>query len=468
MSNNPSLRFAPISLPAYQKFSSPRELSFSIPLLTTTPTLGGGTEARKVDKLEGVRVPGIRGQLRFWWRAVFAGSVDSVKTLSKRERDLWGGIGSKPEEIRASRASIAVRVTSLAREDTTDVTLQQPDAYALWTARGTRKEEPAARRAPGTKLDLDVRVNVEDDTGQTTEVEYALRTWLLFGGIGGRVRRGCGAVALSNPGARATWLPPDLKQETLHEWLGIQPKNFEFVPGLHGARYQFGPPVRDPLHAWYVAISWLRDFRQAADGKLDTSVAGDFARQRPSLASGNAGRPGRTRWPEPDKLRHLAGPPNYDHAPLVGHGPTPSWPRAELGLPIEVRFQAMDRSKLPFHPRPPHDAKLGWTDKRPSSGAMTVEAHDRLASPLIIKPVQLRDGTFVPFALWLSRRLPTDAQAGVHSSKDALDVRSLAPFGIALPAGDKHLFNPLSGKTSLRDAFMDWVARSSGINGGKL
>jgi len=460
------MKFANLDeLPSYERFSaSASSAELELPLVTITPMLGGGTKTRVPDDVDIVRVPSIRGQLRFWWRALFAGRHATSEALYGAEREIWGGIGSKPSDVAASKVRLSMHVTRITEIDASDVGLQQPDAYALWTARGTRLADPAPRRMPGVELTLVVRCRRED----LVDVQAALRAWLLFGGVGGRTRRGCGSLALATPEARRDWLPLDMKAPTLQSWLRAHPAHLSPITSLHQAQFCLGAPQREAPAAWHPAIAWLRDFRQGAGAAIDTAFSGAHARQRPSLAMGSAGRPGRSRWPEPDKIRHRFGPRSFDHAPLPGHGSAPHWPRAELGLPVEVRFQTRDRTGQPFSPRPPQDVKLGWTTNVPGPRDHTVEAHDRLASPLVIKPVQLRDGRFAPLALWLTRQLPLTAQAGIHRDKDTLFVDSLAPPGLMLPAGDTHLFAPLGGKSTLREAFMDWVGAKSGVTGGAL
>jgi CRISPR-associated protein Cmr1 len=65
--------------------------------------LGGGPQARRLDEVDGIRVPGIRGQLRFWWRALFAGAASSIADLFTRESALWGGIDAPHDQVIASR-----------------------------------------------------------------------------------------------------------------------------------------------------------------------------------------------------------------------------------------------------------------------------------------------------------------------------------------------------------------------------
>lgn len=66
---------------------------FSVSLRTVTHSLDGAATLRQVDVVEPVRVPALRGQLRFCWRALNTHACASPMELASRERALWGGTG---------------------------------------------------------------------------------------------------------------------------------------------------------------------------------------------------------------------------------------------------------------------------------------------------------------------------------------------------------------------------------------
>jgi CRISPR-associated protein Cmr1 len=80
--------------------------------------------------------------------------------------------------------------------------------------------------------------------------------------------------------------------------------------------------------------------------------------------------------------------------------------------------------------------------------------HNRLASPLIVKAMPLANGEFVPIALWLARAWPPGGQVVLKQAEE----QSAAPFDKLLGEKDPVLFPPLRGKTTLRAAFLDWLA----------
>jgi CRISPR-associated protein Cmr1 len=228
------------------------------------------------------------------------------------------------------------------------------------------------------------------------------------------------------------------------------------LPLLAGAGLRFGPPTANAMEAWTTALHWLRDFRQMqpASGALGGHDA-RFARDR-----GDNRRPGRSNWPEADKVRQLSGArgsrTTWAHTPR--HNDKPVWPRAGFGLPIVAQFQSMDRQTRTPYPPPgePREFELRWRD---ADG----KAHDRLASPLIVKAMALADGRFVPCALWLHRAYPSNGEI-ILDPKDSRSRGSEARFDELVAQGDEPQYACLGRPRSevpgerLRNAFFDWLA----------
>jgi CRISPR-associated protein Cmr1 len=450
--------------PNYESFAQgPVELK----LRTVTPVLGGGAITRRSDAFDPIRAPAVRGHLRMWWRALYgpgipaaSGGVCSAK-LFEREREIWGGLAGD----RASRSTVDVEVdvTSIVSDaderapnivggtceltdDGTgvkgDVSIDQADAYALFSARAqVRKERntrrivqvdapPAQRILPSVFFTLKLRFR---DLAHQAEVLRAARAWVLFGGIGGRTRRGCGSLAFQTP---ENWLPGDLTE--LKSFVGSPEHPAVTSAGwLAGAQCGLGAPQVDATVAWTTALGWLKDFRQKKAGNSATNR--DHARE--------AGRPaGVSNWPEADKLRHLGLIADGHTARTAFGGPPvePAWPRASFGLPIVFDF----KGGVP----PRKKAELRWAD-----GPNPRDEKDRLASPLITKPVQLSNDRFAPLVLWLSRDLPPGAQVFVKDARGTTE----APFDRLKGATDSHQFNALGAGTpppaTVRDAFFKWL-----------
>ncbi len=428
-------------------------LSFSLHLAVITPILGGATSARTIDQVDVIRVPSLRGQLRFWWRALYAGQL-SGEALYLAERRLWGGAGDDD----GGRSQVELRVTVKAAGDIDTQPMRQgtSGAYALWPARETRGDNPqdtAPRRLPGTRFVVHLRCPKNDETA----VRSAVRALLLFGGYGSRTRRGAGSFTLDLPSDRAEWLPAEATREALTALFGedvlapLAGRVPDDLPLLRGAGLRAGAVVPDASDAWTTALGWLSDFRQ----RPSLGGAGDdpwYARAR-----GDAGRPGRSNWPEADKVRRLSGASPWAHEPR--HNGTPVWPRAGFGLPIVARFQRKDRSGTPYARREPADYEIRWYEEERGERI----PHDRLASPLIVKALPLADGSFVPCALWLHRGYP-DGKVGLKE-KDSRAARSHAEFDLLVAPGDQARFEPLRlAKDApkgmrLRKAFFGWLEK---------
>lgn len=240
--------------------------------------------------------------------------------------------------------------------------------------------------------------------------------------------------------ANATdWLPTTLSHESLTAYFGktfaLQPiPSSSDTPSLRGAEIVCTGPVPQPSRAWETALHWLRDFRQAVGRTTE------FARDE------GRGRPGRSRWPEPDKIRRLTAVAAGNHQPRVNAAP--AWPRAGFGLPILGRFSTPGDPSGQF--------TLSWRRRPGEAGEF--QEFKRLASPLIVKAVSLAGGGYAPVALWLNRANPERGEVFLQGHPE-----SGAPFDRLKADGDDVLYKPLDGHATLRAAFLDWLARPGQI-----
>lgn len=427
---------------------APELVELRVQLEVVTPILGGSHQTRAIDDVDVIRAPSVRGHLRFWWRALYAAHYSNAEALYQRESALWGRAATDDGGRSAVQIRVSVEGTPGPRDESGIDLQQTPGAYALWPARAEKRQgqvvkRPAPRRKPGTRFVLTLKVPAAHEA----EVKNALRAWILFGGYGGRTRRGLGSLkVLEN--ARS-WLPSAGTREALTSLFGLDV--FEAptrtpcdVPWFGGAAIHVGTKGADAQKAWTTALDWLKEFRQGTTGQQ-----GIRARE-PGTGKAQPNRPSISNWPEADKVRRIKNKTSA-HAPR--HNATAAWPRAGFGLPIIGQFQTNGRNNERYDE--PGAFELRWR-------AGNVE-HDRLASPLIVKALPLADGTFAPCALWLNRSLPNDAQAGLARPKQGrpnekeVDPPTVAPFDRLVAQGDTARFSALANKTSLRQAFLDWL-----------
>lgn len=434
-----------------------------------TPLFGGGVATHTADPVTVVRGSSIRGQLRFWWRACRAGHYANSKTMKAAEDLLWGAASIKGHP-RPSQVQIAVNILKPGQPLTvkdnkgTVVAIGSPKspygyvAFPLQEDGGVVQENVAFRLsimwpmewAPGSAAHF---AGTPHD-----EVAAALWAWETFGGIGGRTRRGFGALRRRDAAAA----PPSTPKVVL-QWLGEQLSKHivtgpspEDVPYLAAkgvfqvtlaATHHVGVPPATGVPpgvwryfvvtsdawaggmvAWKYLIDRLRDFRQRRTN----------------------GRFGISLWPEPDAIRRLTGAGR-----VRATAPLDKFPRAAFGLPIIFHFKDFGD--------PPETSLQGTPPPIPATTAAEsvreqAKGYDRLASPLILRPLVCADGKPVALAVVLKApRTPpqglmleeTKKEGAANRTKrkwQAIDAALLSTEAAQLPM--------MNGQTDVIQAFL--------------
>lgn len=429
----------------------------SFPLRAITPVVGGGSATFEPDPAEPVRLPEVRGSLRWWWRALFHGD-QGAEALFLEEARLWGGVDvptGNGREAERSRVGLDLRVRepgTLAAAGTHEIGENgKPKAAASWqderlryglfplqrsederrehVRRGHREPLPTRRVRTGLAFDLDVTIT-ETDPERVQQVLVAIWTWIRLGGLGARTRRGFGALELAGPVEAVDGdLDPPLAfsaGEIEAEWRRLQALAVASSRLGQGARLLLGPEEARASAAHGKAVELLRTFRQG----------GGCGRRQ-----GHGNRPGHSNWPEADHMRRLAGIAPRD--PVSAEDETAEWgaPRAAFGLPLQIKFK--------------DDADDG------ADANLVPTVGGRWSSPLILRPVATGRGRYRPMALFLAGEGP--AEVVIEERGKTLPVRKAA--------GAKQPIRPLLDRTggdALR-AFGDWLVSRQGfvaVNGG--
>ena len=305
-----------------------------------TALYGGGAEAGQSDADDPFRIPSIRGQLRFWWRASIGGKCRDADELRKTEAGIWGST--------EQASQVRLRILHAERGTERPATWQGSDgrwqkmepSYALFPAQEDRKRKFNLYTGGSFRLEIAATPEVLGD------VEAAVWAWLTFGGVGGRTRRGAGALYCA-PYAY-TWKADAIQGDgSAQDW-----------PTLKGGTAVMGS-ARLPWGAcWEECIRLLREYRQQ--------------RFRPR---------GRSRWPEPDEIRRERNQYAPQHAPVNAER---GFPRAALGLPIIFHFK---------------------TEEDPDPNTLNTSGEDgkeaRMASPVILKPWAISATEAIPLLLVL-------------------------------------------------------------------
>ncbi len=405
-----------------------------------TPMFGGGVETRVNDPSFPIRPTSIRGQLQFWWRATVGAQYANRQELRAAQSDVWGDttqpsrVQVRVELLTADPPSPCARFERDQRDNsrfrstpTWDMPFNNIDLpYALFPFQGQLADgrkgiqvKPASciHRA---KFRLILICDKSIDFAK--QVEPALWAWVNFGGLGSRTRRGCGAIKCQQLLARDR---NDLLARLKAYLFNASPKEW---PTL-AAACLVGPENSSPISAWGQVIQMMQKFRQ-----------GEGLGRNPRQQGSN--RPGRSRWPEPETIRRITG----RRAPFrlrQPHIPDDAFPRAELGLPIVFHFKDEQQGD-------PLDTVL-YPDND-SEG----KRRERMASPLILKPLALQSGRCVPVIV----RLKTVELTGVDLRQGERSLPLPNPTRIRHPQLAQYTDSPMQNRSPNGSAIEAFLAYS--------
>jgi CRISPR-associated protein Cmr1 len=420
--------------------------SYDIELIT--PMFGGGVETRVNDPTFPIRPTAIRGQLQFWWRATVGAKFATKEELRSEQSAVWGSTEQASpvqllvERIQADRPEPCAKIewNSNARrgQGAWRINWQPPfDAqdsslpYALFAFQG---ETPPPRQNAETGTppaacirQARFRLVIRCPDKLWPQVEPVVWAWVNFGGIGSRTRRGCGAIVgreVDQDGKVKPELAPMDANDLSAKWKQYMPELFPARewPTM-AAAILTGEPITNPIDAWSEVIGKLRFFRQGAN----------FARDPGSP-------PSRSRFPEPDTIRRITDSWKPGHEPRdeIPDG----FPRAEFGLPIVFHFKDGKNDASDSRALEPYETVLQPFFAQMTAGAAELDSEglpvgvtrDRMASPLILRPVQLARGKYVPAIVCLHAILPERVELQDNRTPDILTYQRVErPVSPCLP-----------------------------------
>lgn len=403
-----------------------------------TPMFGGGVKLspkgsehiKMHDSVTPVRGASLRGQLRTWWRRTNGQGLD-LKTLQAREAVLWGWASTQDAPAKGI-VSIAVDGRKLQAQQVDVYEQGNPKkpidgfgsalgygAFPLQPAQGAPDQNPG--RLTRFAGDFTVQVELLDLNRATTyreaaesawrmsgealqrrlwdEVERSWAAFITFGGLGGRTRRGFGAVTQTQPA------PVPLAEVAKRLGWTDRIACFEVQKGAEQAQKD--------------ALGKLQSFRQAKGLGRNTG-------SQPN-------KPGRSRWPEPDELRRITKQQDSQHAPVHA---VRKFPRAAFGMPIIFHFQSR---------------------QDPADQSLQPRGAERLASPLILRPVVVGARCFA-----VALKLPSADLLGpilvdleLRNNKTARPNGTLSPDdqGLVQPLKE-HRVGPEGGANAVLNPFL--------------
>lgn len=365
-----------------------------------TPMFGGGAVPGIVDAEQPVNGKSIRGALRFWWRACHGHQFESADELFKAEAAIWGQSAKKGVDFAPSAVDIKIVDLNPGKpfpppELKTPIPPGKRNPVDPWQNQDS-SEYPAYALFPFKKQDDPYKAPQSGQSGVSftlrlfdarrsgdrrnddlsAAVNSALWAWIMFGGIGARTRRGCGALWSSSFKLNLQNVPQFLREQAAVYGDGDPDQKTLSIPTLRGSSALLlkpsGTQYADHIPAWIAAVNIMREFRQGKD-------------------IGRNGLYGRSRWPEADSIRNLIAS-NDPGKTFTKHPPENSdtryFPRLAFGAPIVFHFKDDDD---------PADHTL-------ESG---IEGATRMASPFILKPLAISKTKSLPLVLMLNVPSPT-------------------------------------------------------------
>ncbi len=390
-----------------------------------TPLFGGGVNRGEADVVTTVRATEIRGHLRFWWRACCGGQFNSLEEMKKAEDAIWGKAHEKDEKGVQQEQTVQIVVEQLEEgkaikpfriERGRAKAINGIPGYAAFPLQPDRE----ASREPNpfihdVRENVSFRLTISFPKDRTSDVKASLWAWETFGGVGGRTRRGFGAVHLlsidgvnnvDTPIANKakTWIEEKFLTHVINETVSEGVPQIRKTSPLY-VSYSFS----NPAAAWEKLIRTLSDFRQF-------------------------GRPSRTVWPEADAIRTLTKSKNQrsDDKPYIN-----KFPKAPLGLPIVYHF-------------------IGDEPKEQTLQGATAGS-ERLASPLILRPLLCKNNQAVGIALLLDGpRIPPGGVVLAEKNTPDKPVQ----VQVTLTPEEAQRIPVLRGETDILQAFMKYLERN--------
>ncbi|WP_281886338.1 type III-B CRISPR module RAMP protein Cmr1 [Paenibacillus sp. YYML68] len=404
-----------------------------------TPMVGGGIAPGNSDLTEPIRATAIRGHLRFWWRATLGAACKDSSELKIKESAIFG------DTNQASPWTIKVRLSESPKE--TQLTPELYPPYIMFPYRDPKKTSAGIQSCSFT---LHIILNRPGHSEHWDEIECALWAWINFGGIGARTRRGCGSLYCK------TLSPSCHDVPDIRSWIVNSLKRYgaRLTPPEEGKEWptlstRLGLPStrsNNNVHSWKELIEKYQLFRKEDHKK-------------------------RSHWPEPDSIRRITGMSVKKHKESITLSDHDSYafPRAQLGLPIGIRFHSKDCtiSNGDHYSREPYPTTL------------TPRGADRLASPLILKVLAFSASKGRSIVAVLNQPKINELTLNAIKSKSDNPIHFekiktiLSRTKISsehghiycspvYPNRDKQNKNPMKNTTSAVEAFLQFISSSEG------
>jgi CRISPR-associated protein Cmr1 len=382
--------------------SNEKERTFRIRVVT--PLFGGGAESRRLDPITPIRVSSIRGNLRFWWRAGRGSRYETAEQLREREKEIFG--------LSSVSSRLNVKVDMLCPGTVCKFSSLHLPEYVTFPF----KEDKAAGPIQVLK-DAEFNLTLQYPADIECDVLSAVWAWVNFGGLGARTRRGCGALFCDELSPRNVRSPSEI-----NKWYRDQLKKYGIIPAKTPRLW---PTLPDRI--W---TGPLHDKRKELDANMMDAWRDVILKYKTFRSKGYG-----ISWTEKKSIQRI-----LNSAEAETDAFSPSFPRAELGLPIVFHFT---KENLP-------DTVLLPANSYRSQ---------RMASPLILKPMAIQNQTLSAMPVVLKLVTPRLKEAQLKLLKDHKDHEPLFHASESHIRPSRHDRN---GSVSALDQFMSFIEKKGG------
>ncbi|BBL80791.1 hypothetical protein RxyAA322_26450 [Rubrobacter xylanophilus] len=231
-----------------------------------TPMFMSGADQSKAE----LRLPSIKGALRFWWRALAWGRYGDLEKIREEEARLFGSTDEGQSKV-LMRLTAAENLESFLGKQ--EAKKWGPNTWQGYVGYGLVDKKLRPTRdyiKPGFTFSLIISAR---DRRALEEMEAPLKALGLLGGLGGRSRKSWGSLTLMKIEGIKEWEPPKNEQElrkTLENLLQSQRKPGPYTGISNKTAFAIGKLYPDAAAAQRSLAQTYRDFLKALGGRGKT------------------------------------------------------------------------------------------------------------------------------------------------------------------------------------------------------
>jgi CRISPR-associated protein Cmr1 len=226
-----------------------------------TPMFVSGADQSKAE----LRLPSIKGVLRFWWRTLAWERLNGdLNVIREEEAKLFGSTDKGQSAVLMKLSDQDIKTAKQEK--------WSPNRWEAYVGYGLIETTGGNQRdyiKPGSTFTLSFKSKDLLDDDDRTNLRKALLVFGLLGGLGGRSRKGWGSVNLTSMSCSPAWSPPAEAKELeteLHALLCENDKHPSYTAVTSASEIRIGNPKKNAKEAHkYLAEHYRDTVREASD-----------------------------------------------------------------------------------------------------------------------------------------------------------------------------------------------------------